>query len=236
MRFRRHGPDEIGAEVTDALDRHLAACPRCAADARTATTFDTSVAAAMRDVPVPAGLRTRLVADLSVRHAVVFRRRLYRGFALAASLLLSVGLVVGAFTAARPQPDTARIAWDADAIGDPQTSEDAVRTWLVAQRLPAQLPEPFDYGLYLTRGTEEVQGRDVPVVVFRDPHGPGFAKVYVFRSTSFDLKDMHEVQSSSCRAVPYPDRAAGVTFVVVYTGQELTPFLRGRGGRVALRG
>jgi len=83
-------------------------------------------------------------------------------------------------------------------------------------------------------GWEEVQGRKVPVVLFRG-RDHGFAKVYAFRSTQFNLKAVEEAQSSYCTAKPYPTRD-GVSFLVVFTGRDLTQFTRGHnpGGPVAM--
>lgn len=234
LRFRRVGPDELGPAESAALDAHLGGCTRCAADARAAFATDVAFAAAMRDVPIPGGLRDRLVAAAFSRRGVAVRRKVYRFAAVAASLMLAVGLGIAAFTASRPHPDTLALAMQGDAVGDAHAAEATVRQWLGAKRLPA-IPEDFDYHLLLTYGSEEVQGRDVPVVVFRERNGPGFAKVYAFRTTTFDLKGVREAQSSYCRAKPYPDPVTGVTYLIVFTGQDLAPFLRGAGGPVVLR-
>lgn len=233
LRFRRLDPDELGQDLTGTLDRHLAACPHCAADSKSAIAFDTALASAMQAVTIPAGLRERLIANVSAQRGAILRRKAYRYAAVAASLLLAVGIGIGAFTASRPQLDTASLAMQGDALIDHRTAEAAVRNWLATERLPTQLPEPFDFSLLLTYGTEKVQGRDVPVVVFRDRQGPGFAKVYVFRSTLFDTRGVIEAQASHCQVRLYPDRATGTLFAVVFTGQDLTPFLRGQGPLVS---
>lgn len=228
LRFRHSGPDDLGPDVVTDLDRHLADCPRCAAEATASRRFDAAVGRAMRDVPVPAGLRAKLVADLSARRGNVLRRKAYRYAAVAASLLLAVGIAAGIFSAARPTLETDTLVQSADEQLDAPAAEQAVRRWLAAEGLPP-LPDPFDFALYLTHGTEPVQGRAVPVVVFRHPQGPGYAKVYAFRDTQFKLKDVKGAQASRCQAVVLKERdaATGVTFVAVYTGDRLDPFLRG---------
>jgi hypothetical protein len=248
LRLRRPGVDELGPEATAALDQHLAGCPCCAAESRAAAAFDAAVGAAMRAVPIPVGLRNRLVAHTSARRGAALRRRAYRVVALAASVLLTVGIGIGAFATTRPQPDTAALAMKGETFAnalppvDPllaqapfnnwqaaQSNRDAVQQWLSDQGLPGQLPQPFDYNLFLSNHWEEVQGRKVPVILFRSRQGTGFAKVYVFRAAQFDLKDVPEGQSSQCRARPYPDQPAGITYVVVFTGTDLAPFLEGHG-------
>src|SRR5262249_12812227 len=98
LRLRRQTAGGLGREVTVDLDRHLAGCPRCAADARLVARFDAAVATAMQAVPIPAGLRDRLVAKLSAQRGAALRRKAYRYVGVAAALLLSVGIRVVAFS------------------------------------------------------------------------------------------------------------------------------------------
>jgi len=251
LRFRRPGSTELDPDVVAALDRHLASCSICSAEAQVGAAFDDRMAIAMKAVSIPTGLCERLVARVSDRRGTILRRRVYRVAALAASVLLAIGIGASAYLAARPLPDTsdltlrgddfavalqadrAQVVAQPDAPTDPrkaQTNENAVRQWLIGEGLPGGLPEPFDFGLLLSYHWEPVQGRKVPVVLFRERQGAGFAKVYLFHYGSFDLKAVPDAQSSYCQARSYSDRAAGVTYVVVFTGQSLAPFLQGRRG------
>jgi hypothetical protein len=227
LRFRRPGRDELDADVASEVDQHLGACSQCSAEAGSIRSFDAAVGRAMQAVSVPAGLRERLVASVSAKRGAILRRKAYRVVAVAASLLLAVGLGFGILTKSRPALDTSSLAYRSDSVGDPDAAERDVREWLHREGLPPDLPEPFDYRLYFSHGWEEVQGRHVPVVQFREINGPGFAKVYIFRSTQFKTTDVPDSQSSFCQTRSYANRAAGITYVVVFTGQDLTPFLRG---------
>jgi hypothetical protein len=229
LRLRRHVADELGPEVTAELDRHVVGCPRCAADARAVARFDAALATAMQNVPIPPGLRDQLIAKLSAQRGAVLRRKAYRWAAVAAVLLLSIGMGYGALRQSRPRLDTDQLVQVHDARQDPDQAEAAVRQWLVSQKLPDRLPEPFDYRLLVTYGTELVQGRDVPVVVFHA--GTETAKVYFFRDSQFDLKAVPPLaQASHWQAKAYPRETPGVLVVVVSTIPTLDPFLRGHGG------
>lgn len=230
LRFRRPGPDELGPDAAADLDRHLAGCPACAAVARADARFDAAVGAAMRRVEVPVGLRSKLVADLSARRGTALRRQAYRVAGLAAAALLAVGLGVGVFGVARPVLDVAQLLKLNEDLGDPQTAEARVAAWQRAEGLPP-LPEPFEFGLLQAYGTEPVDDRAVPVVVFRDRAGAGIAKAYAFRPSQFrGLKEARDAVASNSQARVYdPDPATGVVYVVVFTGQSLDPFLRGAG-------
>jgi hypothetical protein len=231
LRFRRPGFDDLGPEVTADLDRHLAACPLCAAESRTASAIDAAFASAMRNVVVPTGLRERLVVNLSAQRGTTLRKRAYRGLAVAASLLLAVGLGFGVVAATRPQLDVYGLT-EANAARAAQPRK-AVQEWLRDQNLPQELPYAFNYDLLVTFGTEPVQGRDVPVVVFRAPAGPpvdgvGHAKVYIFREgTDFKLTKLQDAQNSHCQAqvLRDPVRFPGVVYVVLYTN-ELRLFMQ----------
>lgn len=232
LRLKRHagapGTDELGPEVQGALAEHCAACPACAADSRAASNFDRALAAAMNDVPVPAGLRERLLANTGEKAARVARSRVARAgvLALAASVLVLIGF--GAYGLARPVVDTDGIANAADLQShDPET---ATRAFLERNGAPPALPLPFDYALHVFNGYERVGGRDVPVVVFRspDPADRGTAVVYVFEHDGrFNLKHLREAQVSGSRVVVYGQGAQrGFTYVVLTTNLDVQRFLR----------
>jgi hypothetical protein len=231
LRLRRPGSDDLDADASAALDRHLAGCAGCAAAGRALAGFDAAVGRAMRAVPVPDGLRDRVFAEAASRRGAVRRRQVYRGLAVAASVLVTCGLALGVYSAARPHADVMRLVGINDELGQPQGAERQIAAFLKTHNLPA-LPEPFDPALFVHAGTESVQGRDVPVLVFRERTGPGLAKVYAYRDTAFKLDRIRDEQASLFSARPYPNPTAGMTYVVVYTGMDLTPFLRG-GGPVA---
>jgi len=222
LRLRRESSDELG-EATADLDRHLTTCPDCATESRTETAFDRALGTAMRAVVVPPALRGQLLASLSATPGSMVRRKMARSVALAASMLLTVGLAFGAFSASRPKLDTTSLVMGTDE--QLQSPELVTKQWLAEQNFSTDLPWRFDFDLYVTHGTQPVQGRDVPCVVFRERNGPGFAKVFLFRpGLQFDLKGVQEAQASLSRAEI--TRKSGVVYVVVYTGQRLDPFLR----------
>jgi hypothetical protein len=229
LRLRRHAADELGTEVSADLDRHLTGCPACAADARTVARLDTALATAMRNVPIPPGLRERLVVKLSAQRGSVLRRQAYRYAAAAAVMLLAVGLGYGAIWQARPKMDTTAFLMERDAlVTNPEIAEETVRKWLVSEDLPDRLPEPFDYGYYDIHGKTPVQGRDVPFVRFRKLSESGVvesATVYAFREKQFDLNAVQGAQTSHHQAT-VNKQGRRVTFVVVHTTPELKPFLR----------
>ncbi len=224
LALRHPGIDDLGPEGTADLDRHLAGCPGCAAESRARLAADAALARAMKAVPVPPGLKAKLHRDLAARRAVASRRRFSLRLAAAASVLLAVGLGFGVAAVRRPPLDLD--AWVSAAEQDPDA---ATRAWLAENDLPDALPEPFDLNLLVSRGTERVQGRDVPVMVFCDGRGPqlGTAKVYYCRDDQFVTAGAAaDAQASYFKAVTYRDDRRRLSIVVVHTGTDLKPFLR----------
>jgi hypothetical protein len=230
LRLRRHAADELGPDVNAPLRDHLAGCPACARESRALESFDRALASAMLRVPVPVGLRGRLIADVASKQGALLRQRAYKAGGLVAAALVLVGIGVGVWTGARPALDvSALVERNGEQFAD---AEGSTQKWLTAQKLPEQLPLPFDYDLLTYRGHEQVQGREVPVLVFRSRHGSGFAKVYIFGPNArFDLKSVAEANDSNARAeAPFvkQDARGTFTYVCVHTAgpNGLEQFLR----------
>ena len=228
LRLRRHANDELGDDLIGDLDRHLAVCPECALASRYMLSFDRAVASAMRSVDIPTGLRDRLLTQVMVQQGTRVRRVAYRMTALAASLLLVLGLGYGMFSASRPKLDTDALVRGLDEqIQDP---ERMIQQWLLARHFSDQLPLPFNPDLLISLGNEQVQGREVPVIVFGARGERGFAKVYLFRTNgdfNIDSQSLRDAQASHTRAIVTKlPQAPGVVYVVVYTGHDLQQFLQ----------
>jgi len=229
LRLRRHAADELGADVTAPLDTHLATCAACAAVSRASANFDRAVSTAMMNVPVPSGLRERLITQAARAQGAALRRTAFRYGGLVAAALLLVAIGISVYSTARPQVDSAAVVQANDALVE--NPQEYARKWLVAEKLPEHLPWDFDYDLLQSCGYEKIGGRYAPVVTFRSRAG-GLAKVYLFREGgAFDTKDMQDAQAShfSAQVVVRKDQWRGVRYLVVHTGppnQGLAPFLR----------
>src|SRR3954471_2773903 len=95
LNFPQSGPDAPSGDEADALRDHLGVCPECDAAFRAEARIDAHLGRAMRDVPVPAGLKEQLLKRLEEERAEALRKRILqavRGFAAAAAVLLAVGL------------------------------------------------------------------------------------------------------------------------------------------------
>jgi hypothetical protein len=229
LRLRRHANDELGADLNADLDRHLAGCAECALDFRSANSFDSAVATAMKSVAIPAGLRDKLLSQALAYRGTVVRRKVYQLAALAASLFLIVGVAYGVSSASRPKLDTDLMVLQADE--QIQAPDKAIEDWLTAQHLPTELPLPFNTDLLTELAYKRIQGKDVPVIIFGGPPDRGFAKVYLFHKNGdfkLDPQTLRDAQASNTHAkvIDGHGKAAGIVYVIVFTGHDIQPFLR----------
>lgn len=236
LRLRRHTADELGPDVTAALDGHCATCPACAADARASAAFDRALASAMRAVPVPSGLRERLITRAARAQGAALRRTAYRVGGLVVAALLLVGIGLSLYSKTRPQVNTDELVRKADELY--QNPPEYARQWLAAEKLPEDLPQEwrFDYSLLVHCGHERIGSGFAPVMVFRARQDPNWiAKVYMFREGGeFDTREMREAQAShfSTQIVVGRQQWRNVRYLAVYYGppnQGLENFFRPRG-------
>jgi len=216
LRLKRHhaaGSDELGADVAASLNGHLATCPACAADAGGAASFDRAVASAMRRVPLPAGLREQLVAHVAAKQGAILRGKLYRSAIAAAAAVVLVFLGIGMFSSTRPKPDPDQLAQEAGSqYSEPKESTER---WLAAQKLPTDLPLPFDYTLRPSHDIVKMWDYDIPVIAFYN--NGEFAKVYILRNDGRpDPNALRDAQDS--HATVKIMRDSRVTYMIVYTG------------------
>src|SRR6267142_1662781 len=106
LTFARDHADLDQSEA-DGLEEHLGQCPECAAAFAAEQRADAALAKAMNDVPVPAGLKERLLAKLAKlpRTRWSWRRWIVSTAAAAAIVLLAIGFTWHVWLAPKPEPD-----------------------------------------------------------------------------------------------------------------------------------
>ena len=223
---------DLAAEDRASLAGHVATCPQCAASSAGEAAFHGVLARAMQSVPVPAGLHAKLLREGFALRGARHRRQLYQWSALAAGLLLAIGVGFSGYLRNRPTIDTDAVAIAAER--DWEFREVPVREWLTQQDLPAELPFDFDYHYYTFHGKGELAGRDTPVVVFHRQFTNEFgnveihtARVYVVDLSRFKLHELKEAQASLVRVTvkSHPTRP-DIAYVIVCTSDTLDPFLK----------
>jgi hypothetical protein len=210
---RRRGLEPADAE---AVDRALRDHPDLADEVRRDERVHEVFARAMQDVPVPDGLRGRILDRLAEERGRWYRRRMVQVAAAAAAVLLAVLLVREGGNHRRLDPEM--IAQQTANRIQPRQEE--VHRWLHEQGVGAGDPVPFNYQLMASYGMAEFQGRSVPSMLFINYDEKAFLQVFVVRTRQFDLQRVEgrPFSNGPCTVEvrPAPDRP-GYAFVLIYT-------------------
>ena len=124
------------------FDRHLGTCTSCSAEAGRDRVVRPCPCRRHAGRCRSPGLRDRLLAQASASHGGVIRRKVFRVAALAASLLVGLGLALGLF-ASRPRLATDALCREERRSG-PAARSFPLQQWLASLHAPTQLPYPFD--------------------------------------------------------------------------------------------
>jgi hypothetical protein len=242
--YARPMPAELPGGDVAALESHLTACPECEAVARAERQADDHLGRAVRDVPVPDGLRDRLLARLRAERRRWYRRRLlWTGgtqAAAAAGVLIALGVWGHFHPAQLPAPYLEAIAEEVSQQIPPQDGQGAspekVEEWFQYKHHRAVVaPRDFDlrplnYGLLTYYGMADCQGQRVPMLLFAN--GRDQARVYVLSDKDFNLAELRRQQATlnsfGCTIAARLDpNGEGIVYVFIYTGNAMNPFLTG---------
>jgi hypothetical protein len=219
---------ELDPAETGALQAHLQDCPECAPLADAERRLDEHLGRVVRDVPVPEGLRAAVLTRLAGERDAFYRRWLVRAAGVAA-LVLVLAWLGWRWLGRPPALDPGEVAQAAQE----QRQFANVQRWL--QEIDRRLTAPPDFNYVLLAGYElaEVKGRLVPCLTFvRGEHDRGFwARVYVVGDRQFNLEGLTTPPGGNSHGelhvqVLTNDDNPQVRYVVVFTGDEVTPFLK----------
>jgi hypothetical protein len=235
LEFVHPGSAELDAAEAEALHQHLAECPDCAAQAREERRADEHLGRAMRDVPVPAGLRERLLKRLTVERDRWYRRWIVRGVAaVAAVAALWVGYLV--WFNQLPAVTTAEVRRIADSE-KPVTRDRLVRAFTKEFGVAVNPPDRFNYNLLESYGLEVLEGRPVPCLLFYSGPdratgaGAAFAHVFVLSDRQFDLEQTMRNIGAASSGIRYQidvtfSHDKDAIYLVFYTGDSLKRFCK----------
>jgi hypothetical protein len=234
LNFVRPRANELDAAEARALDRHLRDCPDCEAHAQAERRLDEHLGKALRDVSVPSGLRSQVLARLAEQRKAKQYHRLRRlavtAGGLAAALLL--GLTLWQYWPAPAKPPL-----DLNDLHSFVASHTATnREWVqesfalddkVLLTLPERMPEGrLNYDLITDFGLKTWQQRQLPYL--RLDRGDKHAFLFVISDKQFDTRHLAlpVVFEESQRYAVYAWRdAPGFVYVLVHTGDSVRPFL-----------
>jgi hypothetical protein len=241
--FARPKPAELaGGDAAD-LEGHLGACPECDAVGRGQRQLDDHIGRAVRDVPLPDGLRDRLLERLAAERRAWKRRLAKRAvpLAAAAAVLLAVGLYAFWPRHQLPAPDldakVGDISWNDNSRGSAAALEEWFHTkypgWAMVAPREAE-GRALDYRLLVYADLADFQGQRVPLLLFSKEDklaGNKQARVYVLSQKHFKLDELLQLPPMNSKGYtvvvsPCPDDT-GLVFIFIYTGNSMAPFLIG---------
>jgi hypothetical protein len=213
---------ELEAGEAERLHEHLAECPECGSAAQTERQVDQHLGRAMRAIPVPDGLRHRLLTRLEGERRGWYRRRVWApaAAAAAAAVLLAVWFGLGPHHPL-PRPDLDYHALTQQ-FGSPP---DRVQEWFYeTYHVKTTVPPQLDYNLLAFYDLANFQGQRVPLLYFI--RGEFTARVYVLSDQQFDLTDLKTDKMPGYPVVVLDDpRNPHVRYVAIYTSEQLDWFL-----------
>jgi hypothetical protein len=227
--YSRPRSKELEAGEVEALETHLAGCSECDALARAERRADEHLGRAVRDVPLPDGLRERIVARLGREQGARRRRVLARTARLAAAAaVLGFAAWLGYTFYPKRLPEFPVAEARDDKFLMMGANRDRVQEWLDGQGNGLVAPPQFNYALLSYYVMEERQGQRVPLLVF--VNGQHNAFVYVISGKQFDLEALFRDKpvGSGGQSVELLRGDADhphVAYAVIYTGESLRPFL-----------
>lgn len=219
---------ELDPAEAEVLDRHFANCSSCGTYAQAQRRLDAHLATAMQAVPIPPGLRSRIMDRVRGEPTVPLRsrRRWLAGVAAAAAVLFAVAWYL------RPLPTANLLELHAEL--SPRRAAEA-ELFFAQRGVPTAVPGQFNYQLLAVCQLVKFQGHErVPFLAF---HREGeWAEVYILSARHFDRAAtlaQPRVDSGgwTVEVLEDPDNPQ-VFYLVKYSGNALQRFLT-QGGHSA---
>lgn len=231
--FGRQG-SELAPEDAAALDAHIASCSKCADLVKFERAFDDRIANAMLAVPIPAGLKGRLLDGVSAHRGAWYRQKFYALAGLAAAIAICIIGVVAWQIGTAPELSVTAIVAEAEGKARDPVNEDIAKV-LGPKGLEFNPERRFDLNQFVKAGAGEFQHKqNVPFLFFFNGAKNAQATIYVVRDRDFNWKNLPQDGSSVASiygfqvAVLRDTRRADVGYIVVFTGAGLELFLEER--------
>jgi len=240
LHFAHPCTTELEGSEAESLESHLADCPQCGPLAEAERRMDNRIGQALRAVPVPEGLRNRLLTQLDAERDAWYRRRLLRVagiVAAAAAVILVVWLAPDWKSRSKVNVES----WDEQAWNELVTrpSAQTVEMGFANNGIRTVAPPDFNYDLltYPLRPGDfqlaEFQGKKVPLLIFahsKDSQRTQTARVYILSDKEFDWKELDntrhvvgsgwEAEVKECGSDPH------FAYLIIYTAESLQPFIK----------
>lgn len=230
-------PHDLADTEQSALNAHLAECVCCAELTRSEQEFDRFLRARRHGVPVPSGLRDRVLVSLARDQTAAFWRQTYRVASAVAAVLLFAAAGVWLSWPRPAHFDSTSLARSFGAGQGVVDRASAVEFFRNEYRVETAAPSDaeFDYRLLTACDMTKLQGQSVPQLRFQRNETQR-AVVYVVRRGQFEpntLEPGELLVGSPCSVQVLPTDDPNFVLVVAYTGRDLRDFRPPHGGGVA---
>jgi hypothetical protein len=228
LEFARPGQHELDTTETEALETHLEDCAECGRIAQAERRVDHVVRQALLNVPVPAGLRDRLMERLVAERDAWYRRWLVRGVGLAAAIVLVVWLGQAWWSSRVPAVDWVALQNDLEPRDAAQ-----IEAWFRLRHQGIVTHPDLNYKLVAGYGVSLLQGQHVPHLVFFAPaqgadKPAAIAHVYVLSDRQFDLETTKSTMGQhyfhQTVLVEKPPEHPDFLFLIITSSKTLEPF------------
>jgi hypothetical protein len=230
--FGRQGTELAPEDAAD-LNTHLAGCGDCAAAVRFERAFDDRVGKAMLAVPVPTTLKGKLLDGVAAQRGAWYRQKFYALAGLAAAVVLTVGGIVAWQIRTAPTLTMTAIVQQED--NRVRNRAEYVDRELAGYGVRFNPERPFELMQLEFVGRGDLQGKEVPVLLFSNRAKNAVARVYVVKDTDFNWKDLPRDGATGPgglyghQVAVLADRSrSDVGYIVVFTGAGLELFLEDR--------
>ncbi|HEV2947117.1 MAG TPA: hypothetical protein VGX70_07060 [Gemmataceae bacterium] len=218
--FARPRRPELESADLEALESHLADCPECGPLAQTERQIDSRLSRAMLTLPIPEGLRDRLLTKLEAeRRSRNWKRRRWLALpAAAAALLLATWLGLNWF--AKPERISVERLVDVDYGKIINPRPEMVEDYFRSEGIFTIAPVNANYALLSDCYVTSLEGRRVAKLVFTD--GKNSARVYILPTKHFDVAEAARNQpmdGSGWKAEIRFDPSGKYGYLVIYLGE-----------------
>jgi hypothetical protein len=220
---------ELAPEDTAELTNFLAANPTLAAEVEADRAFDAQLAQRMKDVPIPEGLKGRLLDHVAIQKGAWYRQKAWGLVGLAAAVMIATGGLLALRLSTAPELDPAVVIVPFDEHYQDPAGE--ISRFLAKRGLNFEPARPFNMNMADRPVMAELQGREVPMIVFRNQTKNATAKVFVVRDTQFNWKNLPQdgslvpsIYGHQVAIIPHATRR-DIAYIVVFSGDSLDLFL-----------
>jgi hypothetical protein len=226
--FRGNRETELPPEDDAELDQHLNSCHECRSVLRVERQIDSHIGRAMKSVVVPFGLKSKILDRLATERGAWHRRRIFTVAAAAAAVVLAVGIVTWKPHGKKKLDLDALIANDTKWKQNPK---ERLETWLAVEGIRYRPDVPLDPHLIAFHGMAEIQGKQVPMLVYRNIERNVTAQVFILRDADFDLSSLPQTSGGTMgyygrkvEIVQDAEQPGKIAYLILYDGDSLEPF------------